>query len=78
MATGFHELSDLMLALDPADRLALAALLIESVEREPDAEWRRSWTEELRRRTAAADAREVRGRTWGEIRARLLREVADE
>lgn len=78
MATGFHELSDLMLALDPADRLALAAMLIESVEQVPDPEWRRSWTEELRRRTAAADARPVRGRTWGEIRARLLRQVADE
>jgi hypothetical protein len=78
VATGFHELSDLMLALDPADRLALAAMLIESVEQEPDPEWRRSWTEELRRRTAAADTRQVRGRAWVEIRARLLREVADE
>ena len=76
MSTELHDLSEVVLSLDPADRLALANLLIDSVEEKPDSDWAKVWTDELRRRTAAADSREVRGRPWSEIRARLLRDLA--
>lgn len=35
-----------------------------------------AWGAELARRSAAADARARRGATWGEVRARLIREVS--
>jgi hypothetical protein len=64
------------MALDPAERLQLAAELIDSVEGPADPGWSASWTEELRRRSAEADAREGRGEPrgteWSEARARLL------
>jgi putative addiction module component (TIGR02574 family) len=71
-----HALTDAALTLDPADRLALATLLIDSVEDAPDPRWAEVWTEELHRRSAAADARQVRGAPWSEVRARLLRDLA--
>ena len=77
MSTDLHDLSEIILALDPADRLALARLLIDSVEEKADATWLQQWTEEFRSRTSRADARAVRGKSWSEVRARLLRELAD-
>jgi hypothetical protein len=62
---------------DPAPRAGCAcSTSIDSVEDPADPDWERSWTEELRRRSAAADARAVRGSPWPEVRARLLRELA--
>jgi hypothetical protein len=56
-------ITDAALALDPADRLELASLLIESVEgSDQDEAWTQAWTQELNRRSAAADARSERGR----------------
>lgn len=75
MSLDLHALTDAALNLDPADRLALATLLIDSVEEPADADWEASWTEELRRRTKAADERAVRGASWAEVRARLLRDL---
>jgi putative addiction module component (TIGR02574 family) len=75
MGLDLHALADAALGLEPADRLALASLLMESVEAPGGEEWERAWTEELQRRTTAADARQVRGSPWSEVRARLLREL---
>ena len=76
MSIDLHALTDVALTLDPADRLALATLLIDSVEDPADADWETSWTDELHRRSAAADARPVRGVPWVEVRARLLGDLA--
>ena len=76
MSLDLHALADAALTLDPADRLALASLLIDSVEDPTDPGWEASWTDELHRRTAAADVREVRGAPWPDVRARLLRDLA--
>ena len=76
MSLDLHALTDAALTLDPADRLALATLLIDSVEDPADADWETSWTEELQRRSAAADERAVRGASWADVRARLLRDLA--
>lgn len=76
MSRELHVLARAGLDLDPADRLALASLLIDSVEEATDPGWEASWTEELTRRTAAADGRAVRGAPWAEVRARLLRDLS--
>jgi putative addiction module component (TIGR02574 family) len=77
MSIDLHVLTDAALALDPAERLALASTLIDSVEDPVDLDWESSWTVELERRSAEADGREVRGSPWHEVRARLLRRLAD-
>jgi hypothetical protein len=42
MRLPLHVLSDAALTLDPADRIALASLLIDSVEDAADPDWERS------------------------------------
>jgi len=68
------------LSLDEADRLRLAAELIDSVEGCADPAWDRAWSEEIKRRSAAADAREARGEPrgveWADVRAGILRRLA--
>jgi len=68
------------LELDPADRLRLAAELIDSVEGPADPRWEEAWSREIARRSAEADAREARGEPrgleWPEARARILRDLA--
>ena len=76
MRTDAHSVTDVALALEPAERLALAATLIDSVEEPVDPAWAAAWTEELRARSANADARTVRGSTWQDVRARVLRDLA--
>lgn len=78
MASSLHDLAVQAFTLDPGDRLRLAAELIDSVEGPADARWTDAWREELRRRSDAADRREVRGAEWSEVRTRLLKELAEE
>jgi hypothetical protein len=52
-------------------------MTFEDDARQMSSTWTEAWTAELRRRTAAADEREVRGAPWSEVRARLLRRLAD-
>jgi putative addiction module component (TIGR02574 family) len=78
MADTLQAVAAQALALDPGDRLLLAAQLIDSVEGPADPRWTAVWRTELRRRTKAADQRDVRGSGWTEVRARLLRELAEE
>jgi putative addiction module component (TIGR02574 family) len=77
MPDPLHALATQALALDPADRLRLATELIDSVEGPPDARWTEVWKSELRRRSEAADGRDVRGPDWSEVRARLLQDLAE-
>jgi putative addiction module component (TIGR02574 family) len=76
MSVDLHALAGAALSLDPADRLSLASLLIDSVEESADPDWEAAWTQELKRRSAAADGRAVRGAPWDEVRARLLRDLS--
>ncbi len=80
MSKSVHAVALQALELEPGDRLQLAAELIDSVEGPEDPEWAAAWSEELRRRTAAADEREARGEPrgvpWTEVRARLVSELA--
>jgi hypothetical protein len=75
----FSSVANDALALDPGDRLRLAAELIDSVEGPPDPAWAEMWTNELRRRSAEADDREARGlprgSDWSDVRTRLLLEL---
>lgn len=71
-----HALAQEALALDPAERLELATELIDSIEGSIDSAWSAAWAGELRRRSETADGREKRGAEWGEVRARLLEELA--
>ena len=77
MRLDLHLLTNAALELDPAERLELASLLIESVEQGADPSWQASWSEEIRRRSASADARAERGKPWAEVRARLLRDFSE-
>ena len=74
MSRELHVLARAGLDLEPADRLDLASLLIDSVEEATDPGWEASWIQELARRTVAAEGRAVRGGPWAEVRARLLRD----
>lgn len=80
MPIPLHTLTVEALALDAADRLSLATTLLDSVEGSADPAWSATWTTELGRRSAAADAREAagepRGADWETVRRRLLLDVA--
>ncbi len=78
MSLPLHVITAEALALDAADRLRLATDLIDSVEGPTDPQWTAAWRAELRARSAAADAREVRGEDWAAVRSDLLRELATE
>lgn len=79
--TRFHDVAIEALRLDEADRLRLAAELIDSVEGRADPRWERAWSEEIQRRSAAAAAREARGEprgvAWTDARAAVLRRLAE-
>ena len=58
--------------LSDRDRAALAGLLIESLEGEPDAEVEAAWAAETERRVAELDAGVVKTVPWEDVRRRLL------
>ena len=80
MSATFHTVAIEALNLDEADRLRLAAELIDSVEGPADPAWEHAWSAELDRRSADADAREARGEPrgseWSDVRAGILRRLA--
>jgi putative addiction module component (TIGR02574 family) len=81
MSPTFHSVARDALELSEADRLRLAAELIDSVDGPADPGWEDAWTEEITRRTAAADAREAhgepRGVDWTDVRATILRRLSE-
>ena len=76
MSREFHTIAQRALELDPADRLRLAAELLASVEGRADPAWSAAWKEEIDARLQAADAREVRGTPWSDVRAHVLNKLA--
>jgi putative addiction module component (TIGR02574 family) len=58
--------------LSEADRAALAGLLIESLEGEPDHDVEAAWAAEIERRVADLDSGRVQGIPWEQVRQRLL------
>ena len=58
--------------LSEADRAALAGLLIESLEGEPDPDVEGAWAAEIEKRVAELDAGTVKSIPWEEVRQRLL------
>ena len=58
--------------LSEADRAALAGLLIESLEAEPDPDVDAAWATEIEKRVAELDAGTVKSIPWEEVRQRLL------
>lgn len=76
MSRPLHIVTTEAMELDPADRLRLAAELIDSVEGPEDPSWAQAWSAELDRRVAEAERTGDRGRPWDEVRADLLRDLA--
>ena len=58
--------------LSEEDRAALAGLLIESLEGEPDADVEAAWAAEIEKRVAELDAGTVKCIPWEEVLQRLL------
>ncbi len=73
MKSTTQQFYDRALALDEHDRATLAALLIESLEEEPESGVEEAWREEIERRMAELDAGNVETVPWAEVRARLWR-----
>ena len=58
--------------LSDEDRAALAGLLIESLEGEPDPDVEAAWAAEIEKRVAELDAGAVQSIPWEQVRQRLL------
>lgn len=58
--------------LSEQDRAALAGLLIESLEGEPDPGVEAAWAAEIERRVAELEAGTVESVPWEQVRQRLL------
>ena len=58
--------------LSDEDRAALAGLLIESLEGEPDPDVEAAWAAEIEKRVAQLDAGTVESIPWEQVRQRLL------
>lgn len=58
--------------LSDEDRAALAGLLIESLDGEPDPDVDAAWAAEIEKRVAELDAGTVESIPWAQVRQRLL------
>jgi putative addiction module component (TIGR02574 family) len=58
--------------LSEQDRAALAGLLIESLEGEPDRDVEAAWAAEIEKRVAELDAGSVETIPWEQVRQRLI------
>ena len=76
MSRPLHAVTTEAMELDAADRLRLAAELIDSVEGPEDPGWTAAWSDELDRRVAEAERTGAHGRSWDDVRADLLRDLA--
>ncbi len=72
MSRTFVELWKEASELPEKDRADLAALLIESLEGEPDEDVEGAWAAEIQRRVAELEAGTVKSIPWEEVRQRLL------
>lgn len=65
------------LQLDIADRAALVAELIASLDGPPDQDRDAAWAAEIERRTAALDAGTMQTEPWSEVKRRIEREIIE-
>lgn len=72
MARSFDQVFRDAAELSEDDRAALAGLLIESLEAEPDPDVEAAWAAEIERRVAELEAGKTRTVSWEEVRQRLL------
>ncbi len=68
-----RELFEEAMRLDPEERAALTALLIESLEPESEEGIEQAWVSEIERRMVELDTGAVQTIPWDEVRARLHR-----
>ena len=72
MSRTFTELWREAAELTEAERAALAGLLIESLEGDPDADVEAAWAAEIEKRVAELDAGTAKTIPWEEVRQRLI------
>jgi len=63
------------LQLDIAERAALAAELIASLDGPPDEDVEAAWAAELERRVAAIDAGTMKLEPWSDVKRRIEQEI---
>jgi putative addiction module component (TIGR02574 family) len=66
-----EDLARKALELAESDRAEIAALILDSLENEPDGENEAAWTAELERRASDLESGAVEGIPWEEVRKRL-------
>ena len=71
MTRAARKLFEEAMRLDAEDRVALAGLLIESLEPESEEGVEEAWVAEVERRMAELDSGAVQTLPWDELRARL-------
>lgn len=77
MSRTFIEVWTEVAELSEKDRAALAGLLIESLEGEPDEDVEAAWAVEIERRVADLDAGRAKTIPWEQVRQRLLDRLND-
>lgn len=70
-----EHLLDQVLRLPEPERAEIAARLIESLEREVDADVDAAWAAEIERRCAALDAGQAVTSDWNDVRRRIEEEI---
>jgi len=70
-----EQLLDEVLRLPEQERAEIAARLIESLEREVDADVDAAWAAEIERRCAALDAGQAVTSDWSDVRRRIEEEI---
>ncbi|MEE8586543.1 MAG: addiction module protein [Acidobacteriota bacterium] len=65
------------LGLDTTERATVAALLLDSLETEPDEEVEAAWAAEIQRRAEELESGKVKGIPWEEVRDRLKRGLGE-
>jgi putative addiction module component (TIGR02574 family) len=63
--------------LSENERAELAALLLETIEGEPDEGVEAAWAEEIERRVRQIDSGEVQTIPWEEVRAKLYARLSE-
>jgi putative addiction module component (TIGR02574 family) len=71
MTRSTRELFEEAMRLDPAERAALAGLLIESLEPESEEGVEQAWMAEIERRMVELDSGTAQTIPWDELRVRL-------
>ncbi len=75
MTKSAEQLLDEVLRLPDPERAEIAARLIESLEREVDADVDAAWAAEIERRCAALDAGQAVTSDWNDVRRRIEEEI---